>query len=161
MAQDSKIQQFQDQFNQIQAMPSGTAFNINITDADASAALDEYLEVEADMVDSLIKDYLNVSVKITDPRITFSDGKISVVVKAGISFIKVDASITAAVTYENGQVIVKTESVKVPVITLEPATVDGYIQPLVNDMMGRVSQGADIQSVTIADGTLSIAAVKK
>lgn len=161
MAQSGAIQVFKDKLTEISNMPSGTAFSVSFSDADVTKAAAEYLTNEEATVNAMIRQYLNVSISVSDPKVTFTNGKIEISIKAGKGFLKVSAGAVAAVSWENGQVVVHTESVNVPIVKVEPAQVDGYIQPLLNSLMAQVSQSCEIQSLSITDGMATINAIKK
>ena len=161
MAQGTAMQDLTNKLTQIGNLPSGTTFQLNLTDSDLTAAAEEYLTANLSEVQTMLKQNLGVAVSVSEPLIRFTPGKITLSLKTGVGFIKTNANVTAAVSWNGSSLDVRTESIHLPVVKVDPATADNYLRGPLNNGIDWLKRDYDIQAVQINEGSVAITATKK
>lgn len=154
------IDKYIKKFNDFKAQQPGTALKVVLTDADATAALREYIEKNNTQVQVLIKDNIGVNIDIIDPVITFTKDMIDLTAKGKISLIKITISATAKVTWD-GMLHVEAQSLNVPVISISPEKINPAIKEPLNKIMKKIQEYIEIHSFRITEGAAFLEGTKK
>ena len=161
MAQGTAMQNLTIKLTEIENLPSGTTFQLNLTDSDLTAAAEEYLTANLSEVQTMLKQNFGIAVSVSEPLIRFTPGKITISIKAGVGFIKTNANATAAVFWNGSSLDVRTESIHLPVVKLDPAEADSYLRGPLNNGIEWLKRDYDIQAVQVNEGSVLITATKK
>lgn len=159
--QTAVIDQLSQEISKIEQLPSGSQFTLTISDADLTGAAGEFLETYKTEIEQTLKQYANVNLKVSEPKVTFSAGGFKLSLKVGISFVKVTASAEGTITLQNGTPIVTLTSVDVPVVSVPVADVNATIQSYVNQYAGSINNAYTILSIETQEGYLTITGIKK
>lgn len=157
------IEKLTDQLRQVEALPSGTVFQLVLTDDDATSAAKEYLERYMEDIQTLIQQSAGIDLDVSDPQIEFDESHLIVSVRAGFGVLKVTVSASGSVTWdkESSTVKVDVKSVDIPVISVDPATVNSYIEGPINDFVRELMRGYEIRNFEIRDDYAIVEAMKR
>ena len=153
-------EKLENQFRDIQALPAGSAFSLTLTDDDITAAANEYLERYLPEIERVVEEETGIKLNFSDPVIEFKTGFATASLRVGKGFLKVPASFDAEV-YWDGGLIVNVKEVDVPIIKLDPATVNDAIQEPMREIMAEVGKYYEIHFLELNDGYIRLDAVKK
>ena len=67
------IERLTEQLRQVESLPSGTVFQLILTDDDATDAAEEYLEAYMEEIQQLIQQSTGIKIDLSDPRIEFDE----------------------------------------------------------------------------------------
>lgn len=157
------IEKLTDQLREVQNLPSGSVFQLTLTDADATEAASEYLERYIEQIQNMIEQAVGMKLDFSDPKIDFDEDRLVVSVRGGIGFLKITASASGKVTWDapTQTLRVDMQSVDIPVISVDPATVNSYIQGPINDFIHNTLNDYEVLSFNIYDGYAVLEAKKK
>ena len=148
------------QLREIEALPAGSVFTLTITDDDISAAANEYLELYMEEIQDILQGRIGTKLSLSDQIIEFKTRKANASLRVGKGFLKVAASIDADVTWD-GTLHVNVIDVNVPIITVDAATVNAFIQGPIESGMRYLEQYLKIHSFDVEEGVITITAEKK
>ncbi len=154
------IEKLENQYREIEALPSGSVFNLVVTDDDMSSAATEYLIMFEHEIQNMIQESTGMRLDVSDPYIEFKTDKTVLSIKAGKGFLKVTASLQAEITWD-GSIHVNVISVDVPLVTVDPATVNSYIEYPVSQGMAKLEEKYEIRDLHVGDGMITLEAMKK
>ena len=98
---------------------------------------------------------------LSHPVIEFKTDDATASLRVGKGFLKVTASIRASVVWENDTLVIDVKSVDVPTISVDPATVNSYIQEPVNAGVEELKKYLEIYSFEVSEGYIKLEAMKK
>ena len=154
-------EKLEQEFKDIMALPSGSLFTLTISDDEVTEAANEYLVRYMDEIVDLLQQMTGMKLDISRPEVEFRTDESAASLRVGKGFMKVPASVRASVYWENGTIVMDVKSIDVPTISVDPATVNGYIQKPINDGTEYISQYLDIQSFKVCEGYIELVAIKK
>ena len=154
------IDKLTNQYREIEALPSGSVFTLVVTDDDMTAAAEEYLSNFRKEIEAMVQEAAGVKLTLSDPVVEISTTDTVASVKVGKGFLKVNASIRATITWD-GSLHVNVTSVDVPIVSVDPATINSYIQGPINNGMAKVAEYYEIRSLQVGDGAITVEAMKK
>ena len=154
------VEKLTNQFLEIEALPSGSVFTLIVTDDDMTAAANEYLVAYKNEIQNLVQEATGTRLELADPVVEFRTNNTMASLRVGKGFLKVTASISAAITWD-GSLHVDVKSVDVPIISVDPATINSYIQGPVARGMEEVEKYYEIRSLKVGDGAITVEAMKK
>ncbi len=149
------------QFNEILALPAGSVFTLTVSDDEITEAANEYLDRYTDEIVEMIRETAGVKLDVSHPVIEFKTDDATASIRVGKGFLKVTASIRASVVWENDTLVVDVKSVDIPTISVDPATVNSYIQGPVNSGVNELKKYLEIYSFSVSDGYIQLEAMKK
>ena len=155
------IDQFTEYYKEIANLPSGTSFRITITDDDATKIADEYLQRNYESIQNLLQQAIGIRLDIDNPKIEFEDDMVTASARGGKSILKVGASIQGTMVWVDNQLHIDVKSVDVPVISVDPATVNSYMHGPLERAVSKGLQYYDVISFDIEDGYAILEAVKR
>ena len=157
------IEKLTEQLRQVENLPSGTVFQLILTDDDATAAAEEYLVHYMEEIQDLIQRQAGIRIDVSDPKIEFDENFLIISIRGGFKALKVavSASGTAVWDKESSTVKVDIKSVDIPVISVDPSTVNAYIQPAINDFIHNLMRGYEIRSFEVRDDYAIVEAMKR
>ena len=148
-------------FREIAALPSGSVFRLTITEEDATKVFAEYLVEYENEVKNLTQQAIGIRLEFSDPNIDFAKNEITFSIRGGKSLLKVGASMRAEVVWRDNRLHVDVKSVDVPIISVDPATVNSYAHEPIENAIQRALQYYEVRSFSIEDGYASLEAMKK
>ena len=154
------IEKLENQYREIEALPSGSVFDLIITDDDMSGAASEYLIRFKNEIQEMVQQTTGMELELADPVVEFKTDKTAVSLKVGKGFLKVSVSIQAEITWD-GDIHVNVTSVDVPIVSIDPATVNSYIEGPVRQGMRKLEEKYEILDLNVGDGMITIRAMKK
>lgn len=154
------IDKFTKQFIEASKQAPGVVFKILMTDAEATAAVKEYIEENKDQVKELIKKSTKVGIDVTDPEIKFFPNRVDLSAKGKKGILKIKASASAAVTWD-GMLHVEATSVDVPIISISPEEVNPLIKDLIGQFIKKAQEFIEIRSFQITDGKACLEGTNK
>ena len=157
------IEKLTNQLREVEKLPSGTVFQIKMTDDELTAAAEEYLNSYKDEIQDMVEQSAGVRIDLSNPVIEFDENFIVVSIRGGLGFVKVtiSASGTAVWDKEASAVKVNIQSVDVPIISIDPATLNSYIEAPINDFVQDLMRGYEIRSFEIKDDYAVVEAMKR
>ena len=155
------IEKFQDQILQIEALPSGSVFFLTITEDDLTAAAKEMLARYNVEISDTIQEALGVRLSVSDPKISLGNSELFMSARGGKGILKVNASLNASLTWDGTTVHVDVKSVDVPIVSVDPATINAYIQGPLNSYVEQIKQYYEIRSFSVSKGKIELEAMKK
>ncbi len=157
------IEKLTEQLRQVEALPSGTVFQLILTDDDATDAAEEYLERYMEEIQQMIQQSAGIKLDLSDPRIEFDEDFLIISIRGGFGALKVTVSASGTAVWDAASYTVKVDikSVDIPIISVDPATVNAYIQPAINDFIQNLMRGYEIRSFEIRDDYAIVEAMKK
>lgn len=157
------IEKLTNQLRDVEQLPSGTVFQIIMTDDDLTDAAGEYLNIYKGEIHDMIQQSTGIKVDLSDPKIEFDENFMVVSINGGIGFLKVQISANGTVFWdkEASRVKVNVQSVDVPIISIDPATINAYIEEPINAFVQDLLRGYDIHSFEIKDDYAIIEAMKR
>ena len=153
-------EKLENQYREIEALPSGSVFNLVVTDDDMSAAASEYLVRFKNEIQAMILESTGMKLDLADPVVEFKTDKTVASLKVGKGFLKVTASIQAEITWD-GEIHVNVLAVDVPIVSIDPATVNSYIEKPVRQAMAKLGEKYEIRNLHVGDGMITLEAMKK
>ena len=150
----------ENQVRAIEALPSGSVFTLRVTDDDISATANKYLELYMTEIQDMLQGAVGTKLSLSDPIIEFKTRKANASLRVGKGFLKVAASIDADVTWD-GSLHVNVTNVNVPIVQVDAATVNAYLQGPVESGMRYIEQYLEIRSFEIEEGVITLEAMKK
>ena len=150
----------ENQIRAIEALPAGSVFTLKVTDDDISATANKYLNTYMLEIQNMLQESVGTKLSLSDPIIEFKTRKANASLRVGKGILKVAASIDADVTWD-GTLHVNVTDVNVPIIEIEPETVNSYIQEPIESGMRYLEQYLEIHSFEIEEGVITLEAVKK
>ena len=154
------INHFLDQFNKFKSLPSGAPFSISVTDAEATAAAQEYVSENKTLIRQLIQRSAGVGLDVEKPEIWFRNNGITLSAKGGRGLLKVGASLDADVQW-NGRLNVHVNSVNVPFVSISPEKLNSVVEKPLEEVMRTVEDYAVIRSFSLKNGLAILEAVRK
>ena len=156
------VDRLMDQFREIEKLPSGSVFQVILTDEDATAAAEESLNRYMDYVQNMVQQAIGIRLDFSDPQIDFDDNRLIVSIRSGLGFVKITISASGKVTWDvpTQTVIVDIDSVDIPIISVNPTEVNSYIQAPLNEVLSYIMNGYYILSFNIYDGYAVVEAQK-
>lgn len=151
---------FMDRFNEFKTLPSGESFSIKVTDQEATAAAYEYLAENREQVRERLQKSTGMKLQVEDPSIEFRNDEVFVSAKGGMGFLKAKASLTAEVQWD-GKLNVVARSVEVPFVSVSPQKLNSAVKRPLEQLMKKVEEYADIQSLKLTNGFAVLEAVRK
>ena len=108
-------------------------------------------------------DVLKKAVKGIVKGQVFDENFLIISIRGGFKAFKVtvSASGTAVWDKETSTVKVDIKSVDIPVISVDPSTVNAYIQPAINDFIHNLMRGYEIRSFEVRDDYAIVEAMKR
>ena len=157
------VEKLTNQLNEVQNLPSGSVFQLKLTDTDATAAASEYLSQYTEEIKKMVEQSIGMKVDFSDPKIDFDDDRMIISVRGGVGFLKITASASGTVVWDaaNQKLRVDIQSVDIPILSVDPATVNSYIQGPINDFVLDMMKGYEILSFEVNDGFALLEARKK
>ena len=155
------IDQFANYYKEIAQLPSGASFRVTITDDDATKIAEEYLERNYESMQNLMQQAIGIRLDIDSPKIEFGDDMFTASARGGKSILKVGASIQGTMVWADNRLIIDVKSVDVPVISIDPATVNSYLHGPLERAVSKGLQYYDVISFDIEDGYAILEAVKR
>ena len=154
------VSRFISRFNEFQSLPSGASFSVRVTDFEAEEATKEYLEENREQVNGLIRQAAGVSLEVSDPSIRFHPDEIVLSAKGGRGLLKVRASLSADVRWNDG-LSVNVRSLELPFVSVTPQKLNSVVEGPLKGVMARVAGYAEIRSFRITEGAAVLDAVRK
>ncbi len=154
-------EKLENEINEILALPAGTVFSLTVSDDEVTQAANEYLDRYTDYLVEMIRQASGMNVDISHPVIDFKTDDAYASLRVGKGFLKVTASIRASVLWENGTLVVDVKSVDIPTISVDPATINAYIQGPVNSGVEYLEKYLEINSFKVCEGYIELEAMKK
>lgn len=157
------VEKLTNQLQEVQNLPSGSVFQLTLTDADATDAASEYLERYIEKIQTMVEQSVGMKLDFSDPKIDFDEDRLVVSIRGGIGFLKITASASGKVVWDapSQTLRVDMQSVDIPIISVDPATVNSYIQGPINDLIHDKMNGYEVLSFNIYDGFAVLEARKK
>ena len=157
------VEKLTNQLQEVQNLPSGSVFQLTLTDADATDAASEYLERYIEKIQTMVEQSVGMKLDFSDPKIDFDEDRLVVSIRGGIGFLKITASASGKVVWDapSQTLRVDMQSVDIPIISVDPATVNSYIQGPINDLIHDKMSGYEVLSFNIYDGFAVLEARKK
>lgn len=146
---------------EVEALPSGSVFQLTVTDEEGTSAADDYLKRYMTQVQDMLRQAIGTKLDLSKPEIKFGDDEVFLSVKGGKGLLKVNASLQASVIWNGSSLDVNVKSIDIPIVSVDPATVNAYIQKPINDSMAMLQQYYEIHSFKIVEGSAIIEATKK
>ena len=111
----------------------------------------------------MIEQSLGMKLDFSDPRIDFDKDRLVVSVRGGMGFLKITVSASGVVKWDTpSQTLnVDIQSVDIPIISVDPATVNSYIQAPINEFIHNMMKGYEVLSFNVHDGYAILEARKK
>ena len=152
-----------EQLREVDKLPSGSVFQLTLTDEDATSAASEYLEQYAEEIQSMVQKSTGIKPSFSVPSINFDNDRIVISIRGGVGFLKVTASVSGTVVWDaSSQTLnINTDTVDIPIISVDPATINSYIQAPINDFIRNLMDGYEVLSFKINDGYAVLEAKKK
>ncbi len=154
------VEKLENKYREIRALSPGTTFTLMITDDDISDAGNEYLEQYLPELQRMVEELTGIKLSFSDPVIEFKTGAATFSLRVGKGFLKIPASMKANVTWD-GELHVNVESMDIPVISVDPAAVNAYIQEPIREGMAEVEKYYEIHELEVAEGYIRVTATKK
>ncbi len=155
------IEKLTNQLKEIEALPSGSAFTLSLTDDDATAAAGEYLGKYLETIQKAISDAVGVKLDISNPTVTFGEDQLTLEAKAGKGFLKFNVSAKATVVWENNELHVTVTELNVPIVSIPVDTANSFIAEPIKNVINDLLKYYDVQSFKLSDGVAVLNAVKK
>lgn len=157
------IEKLTNQLRDVQNLPAGSVFQLTLTDEDATAAAAEYMEKYMEEIQQMIEQSLGMKLNFSDPRIDFDKDRLVISVRGGMGFLKITVSASGIVKWDvpSQTLHVDIQSVDIPIISVDPATVNSYIQAPINDFIHNMMKDYDVLSFNVYDGYAILEARKK
>ncbi|MBQ6519065.1 MAG: hypothetical protein IJI14_10110 [Anaerolineaceae bacterium] len=157
------IEKLTEQLLQVESLPSGTVFQLVLTDDDATSAAKESLVRYMDDIQMLIQQSAGINLDVSDPQIEFDENFLIVSIRAGFGAFKVNISASGTVLWDKEASAIKVDikSVDIPVISVDPSTVNSYIEGPINEFVQDLMRGYEIRSFEIKDDYAVVEAMKK
>lgn len=148
------IDKLKDQLREVQNLPSGSVFQLKLTEEEATAASAEYLARYTDEIQNIVQQSVGVSLEFSDPQINFEEDKIIISIRGGVGFLKIKASASGKVFWDTTAKTLKVDvqSVDIPIISVDSDTVNSYIQGPLNDFVSDLMKDYEVLSFNIFDG---------
>ena len=153
-------EKLENKFREIEALPSGSVFALTLEDDEISAAANEYLDRYLPEIEEIVLEATGIKLNFADPVIEFQTGAATASLKVGKGILKVPASIRTDV-YWDGTLHVNVRELEIPIISIDPETVNAAIQEPVREAWRTVEQYYEIRDLEIAEGYIRLEAVKK
>lgn len=153
-------EKLENQFREIEALPSGAAFTLTVTDDDITAAANEYLERYLPEIEQMVQEATGIKLNFADPVIEFKTDYATASLRVGKGILKIPASLRADV-YWDGTLHVEVKEIEVPVISVDPVSVNSAIQGPIRDAMASLEKYYEIRDLELAEGYIKLEAVKK
>ena len=154
------IDKFTKQIIEVSKQAPGVVFKIIMTDAEATAAVKEYIEENREQVKELIKKSTKVGIDVTDPEIKFFPNRVDLSAKGKKGILKIKASASANVTWD-GMLHVEATSVDVPIISISPEEVNPLIKELIGQFIKKAQEYIEIRSFQITTGSACLEGTNK
>ena len=153
-------EKLENQFREIEALPSGAAFTLTVTDDDITAAANEYLARYLPEIEQMVQEATGIKLNFADPVIEFKTDYATASLRVGKGILKIPASLRADV-YWDGTLHVEVKEIEVPVISVDPVSVNSAIQGPIRDAMASLEKYYEIRDLELAEGYIKLEAVKK
>ena len=154
------IDRFAEYYKEIADLPAGTSFRIVITEEDATNIANEYLQRNYESIQNLMQQAIGIRLDVDNPKIEFGDDMVTASVRGGKSILKVGASIQGTMVWSDNRLIIDVKSVDVPVISVDPATVNSYLHGPLERAVNKGLQYYSVISFDIEDGYAVLEAIK-
>lgn len=156
-------EKLENQLREVKNLPSGSVFQLTLTDEDATKAAAEYLTIYMERIQNMIVNTVGIKLDFSDPEIDFDDERIIVSIRGGIGFLKIKASASGKVEWDTSTQTLKVDiqSVDIPIISVDPATVTSYIQGPLNEFIHSILGSYEILAFNIHDGYAVLDARKR
>ena len=139
----------------------GSLFSLTITEDELTAAAEELLAQYSAAIQDSIQQAIGVRLTVSDPKITFRNNEMLMTAKGGKGFLKVNASLRASVIWNGTTLNVDIKSVDVPIVSVDPASINAYLQGPLNSYVGQLKQYYEIRSFSVGEGKIELEAMKK
>ena len=160
-SQLSTLDQLQTEISKISLMDSGTEFTLTLTDTDLTNAANEALKQYQTEVEQMIKNYAGIGIKVSDPKIVFTENNFSLSVKAGVSFIKVNASAAGTISAQNGIPVVTFSAIDTPIGSVPVEQANSFVQTEIGESTGIITAICSYSDIQIHEGQIVITGKKK
>jgi len=157
----STLEQLQAEISKISQIESGTEFTLTLTDTDLTNAAGEALKQYQTEIEQKIKDYAGIGIKISDPKIIFTENNFSLSVKAGVSFIKVNASVTGTISAQNGLPVITFSTIDTPIGSVPIEQANSFVQTEIGESTGIITAIWSYSDIQIHEGQIVITGKKK
>ncbi len=157
----STLEQLQTEISKISQMEPGTEFTLTLTDTDLTHAADEALKQYQSEVERIIKNYAGVGVKISEPKIEFTENNFSLSVKAGVSFIKVTASAAGTISAQNGLPWITFSAIDTPIGSIPVEQANSFVQTEIGESTNMITAICTFSDIQIQEGQIVIQGKKK
>ena len=154
------IEKLTEQLREVENLPSGTVFQLKLTDDDATSAAEEYLLRYMEDIQAMIQQTAGFKISLSDPKIIFNDDMLVISIRGGLGVLKVTVSASAHVLWEDNMLKVDVKSVDIPVISVDPPTINSYIQDPLNDFINDLMEGYEVRSFDVEEYAI-LEAVKR
>ena len=148
------IEKFENQILQIEALPSGSRFSLTITQDDLTAAAEEMLARYKTDIEDSIQQAIGVRLSVSDPKISFGNSEMLISARGGKGFLKVNASLKASINWDGNTISVDVKSIDLPIVSVDPATVNAYLQGPLSSYVEQLKQYYEIISFTVSEGNI-------
>ena len=157
------VEKLTNQLREVQSLPSGSVFQLILTDDDATAAASEYLVRYMIEIQNMVQQSIGARLDFSDPRIDFDEDRMIISIRGGLGFLKITASASGTVVWDEPTQTLKIDiqTVDIPIISVDPATINSYIQNPINDFIHDMMKGYDVLSFNVYDGYAILEAMKK
>ena len=149
------------QILEIEALPSGSEFQMTISDEDATSAAQSYLIKYMNQIQETIRQMIGTKLDLSKPKVEFGEDELAFSIKGGKGFMKVNISLRADAVWNGSTLQVDVKSIDVPIVSVDPATANSYIQGPINNFVELIKQYYDIRSFKLSEGSCIIDASKK
>lgn len=141
-------------------IPTGLTIFLTLSDQDATAFAEKYLNDHKTDISKLIQEKTKVSLDISSPLICFNEDELTISCKVGLKLVKVSASAKASVYWNGKNVLVNVTSLDVPVISIEPAKLNELIRKPIQTFMNELQKSFEIRYFRVEKGRISVDAKK-
>ena len=146
------IERLTDQMSAVEALPSGTVIQLTLSEEDATAAAEEYINAHMTELKKMMQQGFGVALDISDPKVRFLPDEVILSIRAGFGFLKITPSARADVYWNENSLQVNVKSVDVPIVSVDPAVVNSYIQEPIQSMIDQIQVSYNIRSFKIEEG---------
>ena len=141
-------------------LPAGLTIQLALSDSDATAYVPNYLSEHNDQIKELIQQKIKVNLDITEPQIRFNENELIISCRAGIKFVKVNASVKAYVFWDGKNVLVDIKTLELPIVSIDASKANSLIQKPIQSFVDELRTAFQIKSFRVEPGRISVDAVK-
>lgn len=155
------MERLSEQIFAIENLPSGTVALLTLTDDDATAAAQEYLDQNEEELRRLTQQNFGIALEASNLQIEFKPDVLLFSIDVGIKLLKITLSARANVLWKDDSLNIDVTSIDIPIISVDPAVVNSYIQEPIQSIIDQITEGFDIRDFKLEDGYASVEVIKK